>query len=89
MARGPRKNKVEKLKEALQKVEMELSKINERQKELQDEKKKLTEEIQSEQIKDLTELMEKSNMTVETLTELINSKTGSEDGKEEVAATEE
>ena len=76
MARGPRKNKSEKLKEALQRVEMELAKLSEKQKELQAERKQLVEDIQVEQLKELTELMEKSNMSIDELAEMINSASG-------------
>ena len=89
MARGPRKNKSEKLKEALQRVEMEIAKLSEKQKELQAERKQLVEEIQVEQLKELTELMEKSNMSIDELAEMINSASGQEDNSDEAAATME
>ena len=89
MARGPRKNKSEKLKEALQRVEMELAKLSEKQKELQAERKQLVEDIQVEQLKELTELMEKSNMSIDELAEMINSASGQEDNSDEAAATME
>lgn len=89
MARGQKKNKSEKLKEALQKVEMELAKLSEKQKELQAEKKRLSEEIQDEQLKELTELMAKSHMSVEKLAEIINSVADQEDNSDEAAATME
>ena len=89
MARGPRKNKSEKLKEALQRVEMELAKLSEKQKELQAERKQLVEDIQVEQLKELTEMMEKSNMSIDELAEMINSASGQEDNSDEAAATME
>jgi predicted nucleic acid-binding Zn-ribbon protein len=89
MARGPRKNKSEKLKEALQRVEMEIAKLSEKQKELQAERKQLVEDIQVEQLKELTELMEKSNMSIDELAEMINSASGQEDNSDEAAATME
>ena len=89
MARGPRKNKSEKLKEALQRVEMEIAKLSEIQKELQAERKQLVEDIQVEQLKELTELMEKSNMSIDELAEMINSASGQEDNSDEAAATME
>ena len=89
MSRGPRKNKSEKLKEALQRVEMELAKLSEKQKELQAERKQLVEDIQVEQLKELTELMEKSNMSIDELAEMINSASGQEDNSDEAAATME
>lgn len=89
MARGPRKSKSEKLSETLQKVEEEIVKVTERQKELQAEKKRLQEEIKEMQLKDLTDLLSKTNMSVEELTEMIQTKTASEGGDKEVAATME
>lgn len=68
---------------------MEIAKLSEKQKELQAERKQLVEDIQVEQLKELTELMEKSNMSIDELAEMINSASGQEDNSDEAAATME
>ena len=49
----------------------------------------MVEDIQVEQLKELTELMEKSNMSIDELAEMINSASGQEDNSDEAAATME
>lgn len=72
MPRGVRKSPTEKLKEELIKTKEEIQNYKDTIKSLQDKEKQLESELQMEELKEVSTILEEKNMTVAELKEFLN-----------------
>lgn len=73
MARGVRKTPVEKLKEDLYEVEESINRYNGMLSDLKAKKKEIQENIKIEELKELSQLLEEKQMSVEDMKAMIES----------------
>lgn len=72
MPRGVRKSPIEKLKEELVKTKEEIQNHKDTIKLLQDKEKQLESELQIEELKEVSTILEEKNMTIAELKEFLN-----------------
>ena len=72
MPRGVRKSPIERLKEELVKTKEEIQNYKDTIKLLQEKEKELESELQMEELKEVSSILEEKNMTVAELKEFLN-----------------
>lgn len=80
--RRPRRTKREKLEEELLKTEETIAQYTAALSDLQEKRQALSEEIENEQIREVTRLLKEKNLSVGQLKELLNEEEGEDEAEQ-------